>query len=400
MKKQSYLLLLQQAPWLLNGGAVIRNYWMAQALARRYDLDVIVAQSDGEPPAEFAAMCSSITCMPALGKVLYELNRAVGALNPRESYFTSGQVSRALRRRVAQLVGLKRYAAVQVGDLNQQAALPDKDCPPVWYDAHNCEYQLVRRQADYERLPLKWVVKADSLRVRRVESMLVARARYVTTCTDQDLIDLAAFCPSMAGKSSMIPSGVDVARFESVRQTPPQSGCILLSGSMNWRPTQQGLMWFVEQVLPLLPERVGPIKIHVRVAGRMNPPLVASLSSHKRLTIVPNPADMREELARADIIAVPVLASSGVRVRIFEAWAAGRPVVTTPSGALGLNYTNDQELLARTSPTDFAEAMVKVVKDRELWRHVRTAALAKVGNFDWPKIVDRIVALHEKVLPA
>ncbi|MBC5824889.1 MAG: glycosyltransferase [Candidatus Eremiobacteraeota bacterium] len=373
---------------------------MAQALGRRYDLDLVVAQGEGTPPTDFGRICASITCMPPLGKVPYELNRAIGALNPRESYFTSGQVSAALRRRVAELVAEHRYTAVQVGDLNQQAALPDRNCPPIWYDAHNCEYQLVRRQADYERIPLKWVVKADSLRVRHVESTLVERARYVTTCTHQDLIDLAAFCPSMAGKSTMIPSGVDVERFESVRQSVPQAGSVLLSGSMNWRPTQQGLMWFVEQVLPLLPQEIQGVKIAVRVAGRMNRPLVASLSNHPRLTVIPNPADMREELARADLIAVPVLASSGVRVRIFEAWAAGRPVVTTPSGALGLNYINNQELLARSSPQEFADAILKIITDRDLWRHVRTAALAKVADFDWPKIADRIIALHEQVFPA
>ncbi len=398
--KTKYLLLLQQAPWLLNGGAIIRNYWMVQALARRYDLDLIVAQADGDPPSEFEALCSSVTCMPKLGKVAYELNRALGALNPRESYFTSGQVSAGLRHRVHRLVTQHRYTAIQVGDLNQQAALPPKNCPPVWYDAHNCEYQLVRRQGDYEGIPLKWLVKADALRVRRVESAIVARARYVTTCTDQDLVDLASFCPSMNGKSAMIPSGVDVARFESVRQAMPHPGCILLSGSMNWRPTQQGLMWFVNQVLPLLPLHVGDIKIDVRVAGRMNPPLVAGLSGHPRLTIIPNPADMRGELARADIIAVPVLASSGVRVRIFEAWAAGRPVVTTPSGALGLKYTDGDELLSPSSAQAFADGIVQVLRDRALWAHIREAALRRVVDFDWPKIVDRIIALHEQVFPS
>lgn len=397
--KRRYMLLLRFAPWLLNGGGLIRNYWMALALARQYDLDLIVGEAaPTPPPPEFAAACKSIAYFPKPERKRLELNRALGALDPRGSYLTSGQVTVEQQQHVAALAKRHDYAAIQVGDINQFAALPRAKCPPLWYDAHNSQYDLMRRQADFEPFPLNLAVKLDAWRVKRIEKWLVDHSLWVTTCTDQDLIDLTNFCPSMKGKSTMIPSGVDVAKHADVRAASPRPGCILLSGSFSWRPTQQGLMWFVDEVLPHLPQSVDGVPLEIRVAGRMLPSLVASLSNHSRLTLAPNPADMRPELARAQIIAVPVLASSGVRVRIYEAWAAGRPVVTTPSGALGLYYSDGDELLARTEPKEFADALVRLVRDQALWQHVRQQALERVKDFDWPSICDRIVELHRRVI--
>jgi glycosyltransferase involved in cell wall biosynthesis len=216
----------------------------------------------------------------------------------------------------------------------------------------------------------------------------------------QDVIDLDRISAGgAASKSTVIPNGVDVARYASVRAALPERGCITLTGSMDWRPTQQGLLWFMERVLPLLPEEVAGTRIQVRVAGRMTPALVDDLSKYKRLTFVPNPEDMREELSRAHVIAIPVLASSGSRLRLLEAWAAGRPVVTTPSGAFGLPHEDGADLLSRTSPEEFAEACVRVVADAEVWGRIRERGLARADDYDWPRIAYRIVAMHERGIP-
>jgi glycosyltransferase involved in cell wall biosynthesis len=397
--RRRYLMLVQNAPWKLNGGALIRNYWMAIGVARHYDLDLVVAESAGPPPAEFAQACASIIAFPRPTGGAYTRARIADALRPSNSYFTAGQVTRAQAERVAAMVREKTYAAIHVGDLNQHVSLPNVQCPPVWYDAHNCEAELVRRQASYERFPMNLAVRLDALRVRGVEGGVVRRAIHISACSEQDVADLDRMVPGAAAKSTVIPNGVDVARYAAVRDAAPQRGCITLTGSMDWRPTQQGLLWFVERVLPLLPATAGGVEIEVRVAGRMTPALVERLSQHPRLIAVPNPLDMRDELSRAHIIAVPVLASSGSRLRLLEAWAAGRPVVTTPSGAFGLPHEDGADLISVTTPEAFAAACVRLIEDSALWGRVREGGFARVGAFDWPRIADRIVAMHQLVIP-
>ena len=393
-------MLFQQAPWKLNGGALIRNYWMAIGASKRYDIDVIVAETAAQPPPpEFAAACASIVSFPKPEGRAYTVARVLDAMRPSNSYFTAGQVTRAQAEHVAALCREKAYAAIHVGDLNQHVALPREHCPPVWYDAHNCEAELVRRQAAYERWPMSVAVRLDALRVRGVEGRVVRRALHVSACSEQDVADLDRLWPGAAAKSTVIPNGVDVARYAAVRAASPRRGCITLTGSMDWRPTQQGLLWFAERVLPLLPTTVGDSTIEVRVAGRMTPALVERLARYPRLIAVPNPADMRDELSRAQVIAVPVLASSGSRLRLLEAWASGRPVVTTPSGAFGLPHADGMDVALATTPEEFAAACVRVIADAGAWVRIRDGGLARAGDYDWPRIADRIAAMHARVIP-
>ena len=399
MARARYLMLFQQAPWKLNGGALIRNYWMAIGAARRLDVDVVVAETtDLEPPAEFAAACASITCFPKRTGKVYTFARIADALRPSSSYFTSGQVTRTQAAAVAAMCRDKQYAAIHVGDLNQHAALPRSHCPPVWYDAHNCEAALVRRQADYERWPMSVAVRFDSMRVRGVEGRIVERAVHISACSEDDVADLDRMRHGAAAKCTVIPNGVDVMRYAPVRDASPLRGCITLTGSMDWRPTQQGLLWFVDRVLPLLPDAVGDVPIEVRVAGRMTPALVERLAQYPRVKAIPNPPDMREELSRAHVIAIPVLASSGSRLRLLEAWACGRPVVTTPSGAFGLPHEDGADLVLATTPQDFAAACVRLIEDAALWNRVREGGYVRAADYDWPRIADRIALMYERVL--
>ena len=399
-KRPRYLMLVQQAPWKLNGGALIRNYWMAVGVARRYDLDLIVAeQTDTPPPPDFAAACATIASFARPHGAAYTAFRALDAMRPSNSYFTAGQVTRAQAAHVARLCAANAYAAIHVGDLNQHVSLPRADCPPVWYDAHNCESALVRRQAAYESWPMRALVRIDAARVAAVEARIVERAIHISACSQDDVDDLERLRRGAAAKSTVIPNGVDVARYAPVVAATPKRGCITLTGSMDWRPTQQGLLWFVDEVLPRLSEMAGDTPIEVRVAGRMTPALVERLRAHPRLVLVPNPPDMRDELSRAHVVAVPVLASSGSRLRLLEAWAAGRPVVTTPSGAAGLPHESGSDLLLAADPRAFADACVRAVEDDALWARLRDGGRRRAADYDWPRIADRIVAMHEQVIP-
>ena len=397
--KRRILFLCLSAPWRLNGGALIRNYWMVRGLARDFDLDVVIAEDPDEPaPPEFARDCASITTFAATSGIKARVGRALESLLPRESYFTSGRVPGALRRHVAGAVLRHRYAAIHIDDLPIQSAIPARNSPPIVYASHNCEYALFHRRAALERGPLRVLSLIDAERVRRIETALARKAVLVTACSDDDVRDLVAYCGMDAGRAVVVPNGVDVAHYESVFSQPPERGVVLISGSMDWRPNQQGLRWFLKDVLPLLAGQTQPGECTVRVAGRMNAALQQELAAYPGVVAVPNPKDMRDELARARIVVAPILASSGTRLRILEAWAAGRPVVTTPAGAFGLDYRDGDELVCATQPGEFAASIMRVLRDDEIWRHVRDRAAARVKQYDWGRICEGIGASHARVL--
>jgi glycosyltransferase involved in cell wall biosynthesis len=372
---------------------------MVRGLARRYDVDVVIAEEPRETASPgFASSCASITTFAAPTGFTARIGRASESLLPHESYFTAGRVPGALRRHVADIVARVRYAAIHIDDLPIRSAIPARNSPPIVYASHNCEYALFHRRAELERGPLRPLQLIDAERVRRIESDLVRRSVLVTACSEDDVRDLERYCGLDAGRAAVVPNGVDVASYKTVVSTPSDRGSILISGSMDWRPNQQGLRWFLTDVLPLLARQATPGEFTVRVAGRMTTELQQELAGYPGVIAVPNPKDMRDELARARIVVAPILASSGTRLRILEAWAAGRPVVTTPSGAFGLDYHEGDEVVCATEPPDFAASILRVLRSDDLWEHVRDRALARVEQYDWNRICDGIDASHARAL--
>ena len=399
LTRRRILFLCLAAPWRLNGGALIRNYWMVRGLAREFDVDVVVSEDPGyAAPPEFARDCASITTFAAPVGLSGRIGRGLSALLPSESYLTAGQVPGTLKRHVAAAVSSTRYAAVHIDDLQLHSVIPHRESPPIVYASHNCEYALLHRRAELERGAVRLLQLVDAERVRRIETDLARQAVLVTACSDDDVRDLVAYCGMDASRAVVVPNGVDVARYRDVFSRTPESGSILISGSMDWRPNQQGLRWFLNEVLPELTRQSQPGEFTVRVAGRMNDAMQRELAGYPGVKAVPNPKDMRDELARSRVVIAPILASSGTRLRILEAWAAGRPVVTTPAGAFGLEFSEGDDLLCATQPHEFAASTLRVLRDDGLWERLRDGAAVRVTQYDWVSICDTIARSHAEVL--
>jgi glycosyltransferase involved in cell wall biosynthesis len=327
-----------------------------------------------------------------------KIRRVYEALGPRSSYFSAGQAPPSLRDGVRRLTLSHHYDAVHVAELGIARGLPRRDAPPIIYDAHNCEHILLKRRAALENALIRQAVILDSARVLRLESALLRRAALVAAPSADDLVDLSRLCSAVREKSVVIPNGTDINGYAACRAAEPRSGRILITGSMDWRPNQQGLNWFMTSVLPALAERGVGVDWEVCVAGRMSESLARELSLLPRVKAVPNPQEMATELMQAQVVAVPVLASSGTRLRILEALAAARPVVTTPEGVLGLPTDDGQQLLVRSSAEEFASALLLLINDSTARGQLSSAGLEFAKRFDWSVITDCLLSVYENCI--
>lgn len=377
------LFLCQRNPWHLDNGGIIRNYWLLRALSLHYDVDLVTAGDAHEAvPAAFADRCSGIYRFPQLHGPGGRLTKALRALRFESAFVISGNVTGAMRNAVRRLVEGRDYSAV-ITELGLIDALP-RDSPPIVYAAHNCETSLLRRRAVLEPFAVRTAMALDALRLRRFERRAVDRALLVTACSQNDLDELSRFAPAVKPKGVVIPNGVDCATYAATAGVTAGQPVILLTGSFDWLPNQRGLMWFLETVLPLIEERLGSLPFGVRVAGRMSADFARKITRRSaRVTARPNVDDMSVELRAASLVAAPVLASSGTRLRILEAWAAGRPVVTTPAGAFGLDCTNGEDLFICSDAERFADAAAALLTDEALRAKMRTAGLTRAAAHDW-----------------
>ena len=146
---------------------------------------------------------------------------------------------------------------------------------------------------------------------------------------------------------------------------------ILFQGSLNYAPNMDAADWFVREIAPRIRRRIPEATL--RLVGRPTPG-VERLDDPPRVTVVGRVPDMDPELARADLVVVPLRYGSGTRVKILEAFAHRIPVVSTTIGAEGLGAADGVHLLVADDPTGFAESCGRLLTDPDLRARLVEAA--------------------------
>lgn len=177
----------------------------------------------------------------------------------------------------------------------------------------------------------RMLAEVDWARWRRYQPRAWARFDVVQTFTERDAEAVEAAVPSLRGRTRVCPFGIDVPPAADPNLESP--GELLFAGSMTHRPNVDAVLWLADEVLPRLWRHRPDARL--TVAGPHPPPEVAALHGD-RIRVVGQVPDMRPHLERAEVVLAPVRIGGGMRMKVLEAMALGKAVVTTPRGADGL----------------------------------------------------------------
>jgi glycosyltransferase involved in cell wall biosynthesis len=249
--------------------------------------------------------------------------------------------------------------------------LPPRLPVPVVLLAHNVEHVIWRRLAQTERLPWRRALLAIEWRkMRRYEARACARADLTLALSEVDRALLLAHAPG--ARISAIPTGVDAAYFAPDGHAE-RTGQIVFTGSMDWYPNEDAVRHFIDAILPLV-RREAP-EAGFQVVGRNPSRALRRLATRAGVEITGTVPDVRPYLAEASVCVVPLRIGSGTRLKIFEALAMGKAVVSTPVGAEGLPVVPGTHLLSASAPGEFAGSVVSLLHDP-----VRRRALGTAGR--------------------
>jgi len=207
-------------------------------------------------------------------------------------------------------------------------------------------------------------------RWRRLHRRAAGQTRTIVVCSRLDADRLRT---SGIDRAEVVPNGygrVDEPVGRSTVGSPPT---ILFQGTLRYAPNAQAARYLVEEVGPLLRDLIPDVQI--RLVGPGNPALSA-LDDPVKVTMVGQVPAIDVELARADLVVVPIRFGSGTRVKILEAFAQRVPVVSTTLGAEGLEASNGEQLLIGDSPSSIAAACARLLTDVELRRRIVDGAHA------------------------
>jgi glycosyltransferase involved in cell wall biosynthesis len=253
--------------------------------------------------------------------------------------------------------------------------------------------RMARRQADERH-----AAAAEAERTRRFERQAAQRCKLCLAVSDEeataarDLLDIE--------RLEVVPNGVDTTYF-SATEDEPEHGSLLFTGTMSYRPNAEAIEVFVRQVLPRIIERMPAAKLHV--VGAAPPPQIKALAG-PHVSVHGYVPDMRPFHRRAAVVVVPLRRGGGTKLKVLEAAAMGKAIVTTSVGVEGLPFEPDQDLIVADSDTQFAAAALRLANDAGLRQALGKRARRIALHFDWKNIEDRICgiveALDEQSCPA
>lgn len=244
---------------------------------------------------------------------------------------------------------------------------------PVTLRAHNVEYQIWERhianEPDYfQRAYLKIQVR----RLQKFEVDTLKRVDAVIAITTEDEKNIRKLSPGV--KSTSIPCGIDLEK-TTICDNENYLSDIGYLASFDWLPNVQGVEWFLKKVWPVLKKQSPDISF--RLGGRHMPAALQNLQE-PGISTFPEVPVMKEFVCGSRIAIIPLLAGSGMRIKIIENMALGKCQVSTPIGAEGITLKDGHDILLATDENEFADQILKILKDSELRSSIEKNARATI----------------------
>ncbi len=204
------------------------------------------------------------------------------------------------------------------------------------------------------------IARIDTVLIRRAERRIATAWDGVSVCTTEDVNTLRRIYPGT--HVVKVPNVIDRPRL------PPRADDgfvrLLFVGNLSFFPNTQGLRLFVTQALPLIREAAPNVSL--TVVGMLPVPEVRALCQEHGLALHTDVPSVAPFYAECDIVLAPILFGSGTRIKILEAMAYGRTVISTSLGAEGMDLEPGRHLMIADSMAAFAEATLALARDREL----------------------------------
>lgn len=374
-------------------GFAVRVYQLARQLAARHRVTVL-AYSGGNATGEerFGSWFTTAELVPRPAANRSKRRSQIASLLSPHSYHMNHLRSGEMRRAITRLLHDRVFDIVQVESSQLASMVPDCDTPIV-LDEHNVEFKLLDRIADNETGARRWFGQLEAAKARREELSAWARADGVVFTSQADLSVMHRIDPGKRAK--VVANGVDVEHFAPA-SGPPDADLIVFTGSINYRPNTDAVDYFNRAMFPQV-RRVRPSARFVVVGQGAPEWLVRTAPPGVEFTgYVP---DIRPYLERAAVVVVPLRSGSGTRLKILEALATARPVVSTTVGCEGLSVVDGQHVSIVDEPDQFAREVTSLMSDplrsNELGQRGRELVVA---NYSWHIAGQRLERFHTQLI--
>ncbi len=382
----------------LHSGGDIRSFHILKHLSSRNDV-TFLSYYDGAEDKKYAAELSN--CFPSsialhTGKSSTLVARASDYLRKLPlpaPYAVSRFASPLVKARINTLLETGSFDVVIADFLDAAINLPNAMAIPAVLFQHNVESEIWRRHADTETNPAKRLMyQFEFKKMLRYEQTIIRKFQHVIAVSghDRDLMQ-----PWTRNSFiTVVPTGVDVRQYQPTSDHRDPAPIVMFVGAMDWEPNIDAVEFFSSEIWNFVVAAIPNARF--RIVGRNPDRRVRKLASNS-IEITGRVESVADYLHKAAVVVVPLRIGGGTRLKIYEAMAAGKAVVSTTVGAEGLNISPGRDIAIADDPRDFSDAIASLLKDRDLRHRYEHAASETAGKYDWSIIAKKFGEVLESV---
>ncbi|MCC7125797.1 MAG: glycosyltransferase [Acidobacteria bacterium] len=376
------LLISTENPFPADSGGRLRLRGILDVLTRHFSIDMVTYERPENAALDEARSRLNIVQVP---RTVTPRSAALRSLYRRRTLGYMGHADIDMMDSVRALCARESYDSVFIDNTMLGYFIPRlrRLQPSARFVtiAHNHETSLCRQMANAQQgLARRALFAWSALHTQRAETRVCRDTDLLLSTSQDEANSFAALCPDVADRTVVVPSCIDAASYEGYGSRPTEGESIVFSGDMAYFPNVAAARHFHAQVFPLLKVRRPGIRL--RLVGRNpHPSIVEMASADPAVEVTGAVPDAAAEVVKSAVVIVPLLHGSGTRLKILEAWAVDRPVVTTPKGCEGIACRHNHDLVIAVTPADFVDAICRLLDDPRfaaaLARHARETLLSR-----------------------
>lgn len=313
----------------------------------------------------------------------------------------SKRYSKEMSEKINELLITFKFDLIQCLHQYTFQYIPEKNGIPVILDEHNIESEIFKRAFQYSNQEnvlhiSKYKLRnaIELLKLRRYEEKTWRKANYILTVSeiDKNLLYERYKHPNIY----IIPNGVDTEFFKPLEIE--ESNQIVFTGTFSHQPNLDAFLYFVKEIFPLVKEKIKEVKF---IAAGKNMPfnIIKLFENEKDIIITGYVDDIRTYIAQAKIFIAPLRIGSGTRLKILQAMAMKKCVISTTIGCEGLEVESNKNIVIRNEPTEFANAIIEYYYDKEKREYIAKNGFNLVREkYEWKNIFTNLKSLYRKIL--
>ena len=396
------LFIAPRLPLPADTGGKIRTFNILKQISRDHAVDLVTFSFDSEDERhikKFREIGIEVTLVPAPKEDA--LRRMFIVLLAALPYSVSKYHSKKMASAITALKAVKNYDAVHVDHIHMAHYQNCFQGLPCLIDEHNVEYKILERCGNVENSAWKRQLYSQQAgKMKQFESRAILHYSACTAVSQND-VDILKNLTGGNVPIHVLPNGVDTEFFTSPGSRPQQEeDALVFTGSMDWLPNDDAVVFFCQEVLPLIWEQNANVKFYI--VGKSPSAAVKKMAQKDpRIVVTGRVDDVRTYIQQAKVFVVPIRIGGGTRLKILEAMSMQKAVVSTTVGAEGIAHTKDVNIVLGDTPRAFAQQVLVLLKNQQKREVLGTAARKlALEKYDWRIIGKKLNQVYEDITNA